>query len=393
MTHTGPAHLFEAPTDGISLAGGLPDLGPITMKELAEQVGRQIRLGGRSLLQYSTVSAPRTLAEAIQDLAAREAMTPVSENLIPTSGSQLGLIAVCRALTADGEHIAVEEPTYTGARSAFALCGVRTAPVAMDDEGLVPEALVETVSRVRNDGGALDTLYTVPTFHNPTGRTQGPARRRALLEACRALRLHVIEDNPYGMLSFTGREFPALKSMDPENVTYLGTFSKVFAPGLRCGWIDPAEQYADELRDTVETLTLSPSPLAQAIIVGYHRRCGWDGTIAWFRRTYADKARALSDALVEAGIDRDRWQWREPDGGFYLWLTDTTGTDASMFVEPAGNAGVAYVAGAQFGDSASSRASLRLSFSSASRDDLRNAAGRLVAVISNGPISSRETAA
>ncbi len=378
----GAAHLFDVPSGGISLAGGVPDLSPIEMRGLSEQVGRQIRLGGPTILQYSTMETPSDLVEAIEDLAGRESMHPLASNLVPTSGSQLGLVAVCRALVADGEYIAAEELTYPGALSAFAWCGARVAPVPMDEEGLVPEALVETVTRVRASGGRLDVLYTVPTFHNPTGRTQGTGRRQRLLEACEALDVHVIEDNPYGMLSFTGRELPALKSMSPAGVTYLGTFSKVFVPGLRCGWIDPAAQYHGRIRGAVETATLSPSPIAQAIIAGHHRRCGWDRAIARFREIYAGKAMTLSEALVASGLDRDRWSWREPDGGFYLWLTDATGVDASGLAEAARRAGIALVPGARFGGTGAARAGLRLSFSGASESELHVAADRLCAVIS-----------
>ena len=388
----GAAHLFDVPSGGISLAGGLPDLSPIVMKELSEQVGRQIRLGGRTILQYSTMETPGDLVEAIEDLAGRESMRPLASNLVPTSGSQLGLAAVCRALVADGEYIATEELTYPGARSAFAWCGARVAPVPMDEEGLIPEALVETVTRVRASGGGLDVLYTVPTFHNPTGRTQSTDRRERLLETCEALGVHVIEDNPYGMLSFTGRELPALKSMSPAGVTYLGTFSKVFVPGLRCGWIDPAVQYHERIRDAVEAVTLSPSPIAQAIIAGYHRRCGWDRAIARFREIYARKATVLSEALVASGIDRDRWSWREPDGGFYLWLTDVTGADTAGIAEMARRAGTALVPGAQFGDTRTAGAGLRLSFSGASENELRTAARRLCEVIS-GTTTVQEDAA
>ena len=139
----GAAHLFDVPSGGISLAGGVPDLSPIEMRGLSEQVGRQIRLGGPTILQYSTMETPSDLVEAIEDLAGRESMHPLASNLVPTSGSQLGLVAVCRALVADGEYIAAEELTYPGALSAFAWCGARVAPVPMDEEGLVPEALVE----------------------------------------------------------------------------------------------------------------------------------------------------------------------------------------------------------------------------------------------------------
>lgn len=381
MTTTGAAEFFEVPGTCIQLAGGLPDLRAIPMRELAEQVSRQIRLGGRTILQYSTTTVPGPLAEAITDLASREAMRPAAGRLIPTSGSQLGLAAVCRALVDSGSCLATDELSYPGARAAFELCGARIVPVPMDEEGIVPEALTETVTRVRASGDRLDVLYTVPTFHNPTGCSQGRGRRQRLLESCERLGVHVIEDNPYGMLSFAGRELPALKSMSPEQVTYLGTFSKVLVPGLRCGWVDPAARYHERIREVVGAMTLSPSPLAQAVVAGYHRRCGWDGSVARFREIYARKAATLQEALVGSGIDRDRWLWREPDGGFYLWLTDATGAETDWIARAAEQAGVAIVPGARFGETRMARAGLRLSFSGASEDELRIAAGRLGQVL------------
>lgn len=374
--------LFQQGPGQVSLSGGLPDLSVFPVQAFADLTSRLLRLGGRTLLQYTTPHVSTNLAPAILDLAAREGMHPDADNLIPTAGSQQGLVAVAHVL--DGDTMLCESPTYPGALAAFAQAGLDPQPVACDLEGILVEDLSRRVTQLRAAGRRVPALYVVPTFANPTGAVQSPERRRRLIDACVGLDLTIIEDNPYGLLDFDGRHWPALKSLAEEHVVYMGTFSKVFAPGLRTGWIDPPTSLTDELRAATEVLTLSPAAFAQAAIGEFHRRYGWDELIGNYRASYRARAVAASDTLRETLNGHDptatQWMWQEPQGGFYLWLTSVGPADTGA-VDIAAAAGVAVVPGRYFGTTGQHRSSLRLCYANAPMDVLVGAARRLGGVL------------
>ncbi len=375
-------NLFELHPGTISFAGGLPDLTDLPAYELAEHIARRLRLGASTLLQYSPLTVRGPLTSAITDLTAREHI-PASEHLIPTSGSQTALVAVARGLAEPGDAVICESPAYPGASAAFQFAGLTLVDCPIDEHGLNPNALVECVKAARRAGHRVRFVYTVPTFHNPTGITQPPQRRRELMRVCADLDLLVVEDNPYGLLSFTDQTFPALKSIAPERVVYLGTFSKVLAPGLRCGWIDPPTYLHDQLRSATEVLTLSPSALAHDIVGIISREAGWDALINGYRQRYRAKHESLRRALAESALTDAGWRWTEPSGGFYLWLTGPDGIDTFQLAERATQHRVMYVPGCHFAISEHHpyRTCLRLSFSHCRPDLLADGARRLACAL------------
>lgn len=373
--------LFSTNPDVISLAGGLPDLSVFPIAKVAGITARLMRLGARMLLQYTTPTVPRNLAVAIRDLTAHESMSPQPENLIPTAGSQQGLAAV--AATLPGDVIMCEVPTYPGALAAFAAAGLGIAPVATDRGGIVVEDVERRAVALRAEGHTVSAVYVVPTFSNPTGATQDPARRSALVEACARLGLTIIEDNPYGMLGFNKEVFPALKSLLPEQVIYLGTFSKVFAPGLRVGWIDPPHAFAQRLRACIEVQALSPSPLSLAIIAESYRKLGWETLISDYRARYAEKARLTSQIFRESPEAAERWTWEEPRGGFYLWLTSLESIETTQVSEIAAKEGVRVIPGTHFHPDGLPSSSLRICFSNAHPGQLEKGLRRLIPILTH----------
>ena len=373
--------LFSTKPDVISLAGGLPDLSVFPSAEVAEITGRLMRLGARTLLQYTTPTVPRNLAAAIRDLTAFEGMSPQQENLIPTAGSQQGLVAVAAALP--GDVILCEVPTYPGALAAFAAAELDIAPVATDHGGIIVEDVERQVVNLRAKGHTVSAVYTVPTFSNPTGASQDPSRRSVLVETCARLGLTIIEDNPYGMLGFNSEVFPSLKSLLPEKVIHLGTFSKVFAPGLRVGWIDPPHAFTQRLRTCIEIQALSPSPLSMAIIAETHRRLGWETLISSYRARYAEKARFACQILKESSEAVERWAWEDPRGGFYLWLTSLESIDTTQVSEAAAKEGVRVIPGTHFRPDGLPSPSLRICFSNATPDRLEKGLRRLIPVLNH----------
>ncbi|MSS44609.1 PLP-dependent aminotransferase family protein [Cutibacterium sp. WCA-380-WT-3A] len=381
--------LFDRIPGTISLSGGLPDLTVLPAAKIAELTSRMLRLGSRTLLQYSTPTVSSSLIPAILDLAARTGMTPDPDHLVPTAGSQLGMMMVANIL--DGDAIVCDSPTYPGALAAWASADMDLIGVAGDEEGLNPDALAHTISDLRGRGRRVAAVYTTPTFQNPTGSVQSEARRADILEICARNDLLVIEDDPYGMLSFEGRTWPALKSMDPDRVIYLGTFSKVFAPGVRCGWIDPPADLVDDLRAMCEVMTLSPSALNQAIIGEYHRRHGWDDLLEAYRASYRDRAQALSHALESELTQSGQpttWTWRTPQGGFYLWLENVSGVSGADVARRAAANGVRVVPGLHFDPAGLDSPSMRVSFSYPRPTELTEGARRLAAALVETGVSA-----
>src|SRR5262249_31608285 len=170
--------------------------------------------------------------ERLVALMAEEGVEATPDRVVVTNGAQQALDLIGKIFIDPGDEIAVEEPSYVGAISAFSAYEPRFLQFPLDDDGMVVSSLEAALT-----GGARPKfLYTVPNFSNPAGVTMSLARREHLVEVCRRFGVPIVEDNPYGMLRFDGQSVPALRSLDPGNVIYLGTVSKVFAPGIRVGW-------------------------------------------------------------------------------------------------------------------------------------------------------------
>lgn len=374
--------LFESGGDTINLAGGLPDLTVLPWEAIASQISRLVKLGGRLAFQYSTPHVSKALIPAIADLMAQEGARAVAENLVPTAGSQQGLAVVGLGLGTPGETVLVQTPAYPGAIAAFRTAGLDLCAVPEDDQGMDPVGLRETVLRLRANGHTAKMLYTNPTYQNPTGATLSAARRMALLAVCRELNVLVIEDNPYGLLGFDGECATAFHGIDPDRVVYLGTFSKVFAPGLRCGWIAAPTEHAIVLRRTVEALTLSPSALAQSALAAFHAKSGWVALIDDLRQSYRERCDLMSTALDGELDPSGPWTWDRPNGGFYIWLRHRDGVDTARFLASATTRGVSYVPGTYFSVAGEHAHGLRLSFSYVPRNRISEGVARLAAALS-----------
>ncbi|HEV2635879.1 MAG TPA: PLP-dependent aminotransferase family protein [Actinocrinis sp.] len=375
--------LFERGGDLVNFAGGLPDLTVLPLEAISAQLARLVKLGGRIAFQYSTPHVAGALVPAIADLMEREGARAVAENLVPTNGSQMGLTAVGLGLGAPGETILCQSPAYPGAAAAFRTAGLELHAAGEDEQGMSAEGLRETVLRLRAQGRTVRLLYTNPTFQNPTGATLPVPRRAAILDVCRELDVLIIEDNPYGLLSFDGTCTTAFHGLDPEQVVYLGTFSKIFAPGMRCGWIAAPAPAAAALRRTTEVLALSPSALAQAALAAFHAKSGWSDLIGAYRESYRERCDLMCAALErELGPDSP-WRWDRPGGGFYVWLRHRDGVDTGKFLEAAAAHGVSYVPGVHFSIAGEHAHGLRLCFSFAPRARIDEGVARLAAALSS----------
>ncbi|MFJ5230035.1 PLP-dependent aminotransferase family protein [Kitasatospora sp. NPDC088391] len=396
-TDTRPAaelpKLFERGGDVISLSGGLPDLDVLPLDAISHQLSRLVRLGGRLALQYTTPHVAKALVPAVADLMAREDGHADADNLIPTSGSQMGLTAVALALGAPGQTILVQTPAYPGATAAFRTAGLDLHAAGEDEHGLDPQQLRSTVRELRAAGRTVRMLYTNPTFQNPTGATLSVPRRAAILAACRELDLLLVEDNPYGLLGFDGATTTLFQALDPEQVVYLGTFSKIFAPGLRSGWIAAPRHLRHDLARVAEIISLSPSALAQGALAAYYSRSGWSELIDRYRDSYRERCALMADALdAELGADSP-WRWQRPGGGFYLWLRHRDGADAGPYALAAADRGVSVVPGGHFSIDGEHADGLRLCFSNVPRKKITEAVGRLAGALTEQPSPAGELTA
>ncbi|ACU40880.1 PLP-dependent aminotransferase family protein [Actinosynnema pretiosum subsp. pretiosum] len=363
----------------VSLAGGMPHLAALPMESLSAEVGQLLATDGLVALQYGSAQGIPVLREQICDVMALEGVSAHPDDVVVTVGSQMGLDMVTRLFCDPGDVVLAEGPSYVGALGSFAAYQAQVVHVGMDAEGLVPEALREAIAGVERAGRRIKFLYTIPNFHNPAGVTLAVQRRAEVLEICRQHNILVVEDNPYGLLGFDGQTYPALRSSDPDNVVYLGSFSKTFAAGLRVGWVLAPHAVREKLVLAAESATLCPPTLNQMIVSRYLETHDWKGQIKTYREAYRERRDAAISALEQHMPVGSTWN--KPDGGFYVWLTVPEGIDTKAMLPRAITQRVAYASGTGFyADGLGSR-QLRISYCYPTPERIREGVRRLANVI------------
>jgi DNA-binding transcriptional MocR family regulator len=301
------------------------------------------------------------------------------DEVVVTVGSQQALDLITRIFIDPGDVVLAEAPSYVGALGTFGSYQACVVHVPMDDDGLIPEALEETITRLAAAGRRIKFLYSVPTFHNPAAVTLAAGRRARILDICRRSGLLLIEDNPYGLLGFDGEPQRAMRADCADGVVYLGTFSKTVAPGLRVGWALAPHGIRDKLVLAAESAVLCHSSLAQLMVREYLATQPWRQQIKLFCELYAERRDAMLDAL-RAGMPPG-CRWTRPGGGFYVWLRLPGGLDAKAMLPRAISARVAYVPGTGFYADGSGREYLRLSYSYPEPARIREGVRRLAGVV------------
>jgi 2-aminoadipate transaminase len=363
----------------VSLAGGMPNLAALPLDSLSAEIGELIAEDGLVALQYGSAHGIPVLREQICEIMALEGISAHPDDVVVTVGSQMGLDMVTRLFCDPGDIVLAEGPSYVGALGSFAAYQAKVVHVAMDDEGLVPAALREALDQAAKAGKRVKFLYTIPNFHNPAGVTMAVERRAEILQLCRTQGVLVIEDNPYGLLGFDGQTYPALRSLDPDNVVYLGSFSKTFASGLRVGWVLAPHAVREKLVLAAESATLCPPTLNQMIVSRYLATHDWKGQIKTFRENYRERRDAILGALEQhlpAGCS-----WTKPDGGFYVWVTLPEGVDTKAMLPRAVTARVAYASGTGFYADGFGSRQMRLSYCYPTPERIREGVRRLAGVL------------
>jgi 2-aminoadipate transaminase len=335
-----------------SLAGGLPAPESFPVQAMREACARVLADTPREALQYAASEGFAPLREWVAAQLDTQGLRVSATQVLITSGSQQGLDLVGKVLIDAGSRVAVEAPTYLGALQAFAPYEPEFVAVDCDDQGPLPEALAAA------DGARF--LYVLPNFQNPSARSMGAARRLALAQAAARLGLPLVEDNPYGELWFDAPPPPPLSASAGDGAIYLGSFSKVLAPGLRLGYlVAPAALYPK---------LLQAKQAADLHTPGFNQRVAYEVVRDGFLDTHLPEVRARYKAqrdAMRAALDRHLpagCRYAVPAGGMFFWVELPEALDAGALLPRAVRAGMAYVPGAPFYCAAPRANTLRLSF-------------------------------
>jgi 2-aminoadipate transaminase len=362
----------------VSLAGGMPNLEGLPMGALAELAHDLVATRGTTALQYGSGQGDQTLREQILDVMRLEGIEAHPDDVVVTTGSQQGLDLVVRLFINPSDVVVAEAPSYVGALGVFRAYQADVVHVPLDEHGLVPEALDETLTALAAQGRTVKLIYTVPNFHNPAGVTLSLERRPRVLQIAQRHGVLLVEDNPYGLLGFSGEPLPAMRSMDASGVIYLGSFSKTFAPGYRVGWAVAPHSVREKLVLASESAILCPSNASQLAVSSYLANHDWRNQIKAYREMYRERRDAMVDALAEHIPEAS---WTVPDGGFYTWVKLPDGLDAQAMLPRAITALVAYVSGTAFYADGQGADHMRLSFCYPTPERIREGVRRLAGVV------------
>lgn len=363
----------------VSLAGGMPFVSALDSDRFAEIAARVVREQGAVALQYGSGQGDQTLREQILEISGLVGVRSHPDDVVVTAGSQMGLDLVTKIFCDPGDTVLVESPSYVGALGVFRSYQCNVVHVAMDSEGLDPQALREALVTTRSSDSPVKLIYTIPSFHNPAGLTQSFQRRQEILAIAQEFNVPILEDDPYGLLGFEGEPPQAIRSLDDQGVIYLGSFSKIIASGLRVGWVIAPHGVREKLVLAAEAATLCPSNFTQLTVSRYLAEQPWQQQIKVFQELYRERRDSLlqsMQALMPAGTT-----WTVPQGGFYSWVTLPHQLNATTMLPRAISSLVAYVPGTGFYADGQGANNLRLSYCYPEPARIQEGVRRLAGVI------------
>jgi len=358
-------------TEGISFVGSYPSPALMPVEAMGRAISTALKQSGATLFSYGPTAGYPPLRQAIASRMREQGSAADAGQVMITNGAQQGLELVFRSFLDPGDVVVIEEPTYTGALSVAAALGARVVGLPLDEEGIRPDLLEIALERHRPK-----LLYVQPTFHNPTSRVMSEARRRRLLALARRYRCPVVEDDWAGDLRFEGQPLPSLHAIDGgRHVIYLGTFSKSLMPGLRVGWVAAPPAVIEKLVGLKRIQDCGTSPLLQAGLQLFVEGGGLEKHLERVRPAY----RRQRDCMIEA-LQRyfpSDVGWTHPSGGLFLWVTLPAGFDGHELFVAARQQGVIYSKGELFHSDGSGHNALRLTYSSATPEQIESGVKKL----------------
>ena len=370
---------FAADPEVISLAGGNPAPELFPNEELADIAAELLKNQPVLSLQYGVTEGYTPLREAVKARIKRvEHIDNAGDEVIIVSGGQQGIELSTKALVNEGDTVIVEEPSFIGALNAFRSYNAHLAGVKMDGDGMNIASLEKAVAENKN----AKLIYTIPTFQNPMGTTMSLEKRKAVYEIARKNNLIIIEDNPYGDLTFDGTKTPTIKSMDVDGrVIYCGSFSKILAPGLRIGFVCANKAIVQKIVVGKQISDVHTAMLPQLLAYEYMTRFDLDAAIVKMRANYAHKCRTMLDAIARdfpADVTCTR-----PNGGLFIWCDLGHGVDTQALAATCAANKVVYVPGSTFMvDMDKPSSALRLNYSTMSDERIGEGIRRLGAIFS-----------
>jgi 2-aminoadipate transaminase len=358
----------------ISLAGGFPDTTLIPLETVPALLAA-ISARHVEALQYGPTDGLPAMRDRIANVMAAEGMAVSPRDVLVTTGSQQALDLVCRVLIEPGDVVITEAPTYLGALSVFTACQASVVQVELDADGIRIDLLEEALK-----GRKVKAIYTVPTFQNPAGVTLSLDRRRRLVEIAHERNLLILEDNPYGLLRYSGDPVAPVFALDGgERVVYLGSLSKILAPGLRLGWCAAPPVLLEKLQLMKQVADLCTGNLSQLIASTWLAEYDWHSHVAALTDVYRVRRDAMLAALSQH-FPADA-TWTQPQGGFFVWATLSGGVDTTALLTQALGSNVAFVPGRAAYLDGRGGASMRLSFSNVSVPEIREGVARIGALL------------
>ncbi len=339
--------LAERP-DVLSFAGGLPDDATFPMDAMKEVAVQVFETHGSMSLQYSPTAGYTAFREWIaQRMGPVEGVDCAVDEIMVTTGGIEAMDLIARTLLNPGDIVIVEAPTYLTAFSVFRCYDVEFVAVDIDDEGMRVDLLEEQLAELERRGKRAKLIYTMPAFQNPGGVTMPLERRRKLVDLADRYNIPILEDHAYGELYFEQKPPPSLKALNPDGVLFVSTFSKIFGPGIRLGWIAAPPAVVGQLCQSKLGSDQCSSTLGQRIVYEYGRQGLMDSQVVLSRALYQAKRDVTLEALEEHAPPG--MTWTRPAGGFYVWLTTPAGVDTpAMLSWAVEHEKVAFVAGPSF---------------------------------------------
>ena len=364
----------------ISFAGGLPSPRTFPVDAMLEATRRVLTQDGRAALQYAASEGYGPLREWVAHQLAGQGLRAGADQVLITTGSQQGLDLVAKILIDAGSRILVETPTYLGALQAFTPMEPRVVSVDSDDSGVDADDLRAKATDGPAAQGRARFVYLLPNFQNPTGRTMSEARRTAVAQVAADTGLPIIEDNPYGDLWFDAAPPAPLAARLPEGCVYLGSFSKILAPGLRLGYLVAPRALYPKLLQAKQAADLHTPSFNQRVVAEVLKDGFIERHVPTIRALYQQQCEAMLAALDRemAGLD---FRYNRPAGGMFLWARLPEGMDAAQLLPQAVERGVAFVPGAAFYAGEADPRTLRLSFVTASVEQINHGIAALARAI------------
>lgn len=364
--------------DIISFAGGLPDPTAFPVEEIKDITQEVLDKKGASALQYGPTEGVPELIEELIKLAKEQGEDVGPENILVTVASQQGLDLVGKVLIDPSDPIIVELPSYVGGLQAFNCYGAHMFGVPIDDDGILVDKLQAALEKLKKSEEHCKFLYLVPDFQNPTGVTLSGQRRKKIIELSRKYNVFIIEDTPYRQVRFEGEAPPTLYSLDKySNVISLHTFSKIFVPGFRVGWVKARKEIISKLVIAKQSVDLCTPPFTQLIVAEYCRRGLLKKHIEKIKKIYKKKKDVMLEALSEYMPEAEGLSWTKPEGGLFLWVRLPVYIDADEMFYDAVEEKVAYVIGSAFHCNNKGRNTFRMNFSYPTEDKIVEGIRRL----------------